>query len=194
MILDLRGKWNYRIDKEDIGIKNNWYKYEYSDGKINLPGSTAEAKIGEPLNMQPVMSKDSVKRLRERHSYIGVMWYTQTVFIPKEIENKEFYLYLERVMWESMIWIDDNFIGCFDSLSVPHKFRITEFVQAGAEHKITIRVDNREKYNIKEFSSAYTQETQSIWNGIIGEIYIDIKDKVNIGKINIKPNVKETGR
>lgn len=191
MILDLRGKWNYRIDKEDIGIKNNWYKYEYSDGKINLPGSTAEAKIGEPLNMQPVMSKDSVKRLRERHSYIGVMWYTQTVFIPKEMENKEFYLYLERVMWESMIWIDDNFIGCFDSLSVPHKFRITEFVQAGAEHKITIRVDNREKYNIKEFSSAYTQETQSIWNGIIGEIYIDIKDKVNIGKINIKPNVKE---
>lgn len=191
MRVNLKGKWNYKIDKKDIGIEKNWYKENARDGELIFPGTTSEAKIGDEIGIESKMVKDAVKRLREHYGYIGVMWYTKTITITENIENKDIYLYLERVMWDSMIWIDDNYIGGFDSLSVPHRFRVTDFIQAGKEHKITIRIDNREKYNIKEVSSAYTQETQSIWNGIVGELFLEVKENVNIEKIKIFTDIKE---
>ena len=37
----LSGKWNFQIDREDIGTKEQWFKKSLDD-QINLPGSMPE--------------------------------------------------------------------------------------------------------------------------------------------------------
>lgn len=191
MRINIEGFWNYKEDREDVGIKENWYEKLLVENLIKLPGTTAEANIGDPIEIEAKMSKEAVNRLREHYSYLGAMWYQKTIFIPYEAKDKEVYLYLERSMLETMVWIGDDFVGSFDSLSVPHKFRITDFVEPGKDHKVTIRIDNRDKYDIKDYSSAYTPQTQTLWNGVVGELAIDLKDKTNFEKVKIIPKISE---
>ncbi|MDO5516664.1 MAG: glycoside hydrolase family 2 TIM barrel-domain containing protein [Clostridium sp.] len=192
MKMSIKGSWSYKTDYDDLGLKEKWYKNLEHEGNIFLPGSTVEAGIGEKLNQSIELSKESVRRLRAKYSYIGPMWYSKEVFIPEEYEEKEIVLFLERIMMSSMVWVNNNFAGEFVSLSVPHKFNITEFIKYGHKNTITIRVDNRDYYNIKDHSSSYTEETQTIWNGIVGAISLEIKNKVNIEKINVTPDIKNS--
>jgi hypothetical protein len=38
-VIDLSGKWAYRIDPEDIGVDQNWYSLIFDDHLI-LPGTS----------------------------------------------------------------------------------------------------------------------------------------------------------
>ena len=42
----LSGKWNFQIDREDIGTKEQWFKKSLDD-QINLPGSMPEKLKGD---------------------------------------------------------------------------------------------------------------------------------------------------
>lgn len=189
MNISLEGLYHYKTDYDDLGLKEKWYNSLDYEGNIILPGSTVEDKIGTKLNESLELSKDSVQNLRAKYSYIGPMWYSKKVFIPNEYKGKEIILFLERVMMHSMVWINSNFAGQFASFSVPHKFNITKLIKCGCENTITIRVDNRDIYKIMNYSSSYTEETQTIWNGIVGEMSLQIKNKVNIEKINVFPRI-----
>lgn len=189
--ISLHGKWNYRTDKEDIGFKYKWFREKFESNEFMIPGTTYEHKIGEPITIEPKLCKESVNRLREHYSYLGAMWYQKTIKIEEGFGDKEVFLKLERTMFESRVWVDDNFIGTFDSLSTAHEFRLTEFITWGKEQLITIRIDNRDNYEILEYSSAYTPQTQTIWNGIIGEVDLIIKNKVVVHKVDVFPSIKE---
>ncbi len=40
-IISLNGDWNYRIERNDLGILEEWYKKALSsDGLVQLPGTT----------------------------------------------------------------------------------------------------------------------------------------------------------
>ena len=45
----LSGKWNFRIDREDTGVKEQWFKKSLDDS-INLPGSMPEKLKGDEAN------------------------------------------------------------------------------------------------------------------------------------------------
>ena len=44
----LSGKWNFQIDREDIGTKEQWFKKSLDD-QINLPGSMPEKLKGDEV-------------------------------------------------------------------------------------------------------------------------------------------------
>ena len=49
-IISLNGNWNYRFDKDNLGISEEWYKKTVSsDGLVQLPGTTDTREIG-PVN------------------------------------------------------------------------------------------------------------------------------------------------
>ena len=45
---NLSGKWNFQIDREDIGTKEQWFKKSLDD-QINLPGSMPEKLKGDEV-------------------------------------------------------------------------------------------------------------------------------------------------
>ncbi len=197
-IISLAGSWNVKLDSTDIGLENRWYQTSFSQ-QINLPGTTDEAGIGIPNKLTPKFSMPQVLYLTRKNSYIGVAWYSKVVDIPSGWKNKSVVLKLERVIWQSRLWIDGKEAGALqESLIAPHYYDLTSKLTPG-KHKLVIRIDNRKKYDISVptknspngLAHAYSEETQTIWNGIIGEISLEKRSGINISSIQTFPDVSQ---
>jgi hypothetical protein len=188
-VISINGEWNYQLDPEDKGISEKWYDTVISNTGFKLPGTTNENCVGEKLKMEPILSKETVNCLREHYKYTGAAWYQRQITIPEEWQNKRVVLFLERIIFQSRVWIDGKEVGLCDSLSVPHEFDITDYVQPAATHILTIRIDNRDVQNISIYPHAYTDATQTIWNGIVGRLELQATDKVYLDNVRIFPDV-----
>src|SRR5690606_29584756 len=150
--------------------------------EIILPGSTDQA--GKGYKTQEMTSL----RLTRMFEYKGPAWYEKEVFIPENWKGKEVELFLERVHWESQVWINNQYAGRRESLSTPHSYRIGAFLKPGAKNVIRVRVDNNRIYDI-EYSHAISAETQTNWNGVIGRMELRVFDKVSIEDVQVYPHI-----
>ena len=182
-VINLHGIWNYELDEEDKGISQEWHQRTLTSKGFVIPGTTASNQIGNPVQVEKTLSKEAVRCLREEYKYLGAAWYQTHFCIDKKYEKKRIVLFLERVMFESSVWIDNHYIGKQDSLSTPHTYDLTEYITHGLEQRLTIRIDNRDIQKIGPNPSAYTEETQTIWNGIVGRTEILIEDELSIENI-----------
>lgn len=133
------------------------------------------------------MDRDTVRSLRQRHSYIGSAWYEYEIHVPAEWAEQRFVIYLERIMFQSTLWVNGQLAGQQDSLSVAHEYDVSTFIQPGKVNRFTLRIDNRDVQNLGSHSSAYTEETQTIWNGIIGRMELHISEPFWINNIQVFP-------
>ncbi len=118
-------------------------------------------------------------------------WYSREIDIPANWKDRPVELKLERVIWHTSVWIDGNRVpGYNESLISPHYFDLTEHLSPG-KHRLTIRVDNRKQYDISvnDMAHAYTNETQIMWNGIIGEISLTAKNSLSIDNVQVYPDI-----
>mgnify|MGYP000995717103 FL=1 len=183
--LDLKGIWRYELDEEDQGIKQEWFNRTLSGDGFTVPGTTASNQLGHPVLLEEKLSKETVRCLRENYKYVGACWYQKKFCINKKQQGKRVQLFLERVMLESSVWIDGSYVGRQDSLSTPHCYDITKYITFGQEQVLSIRVDNRDIPKIGPYPSAYTDETQTIWNGMIGRTEIRIQDEFDIKNLAV---------
>jgi hypothetical protein len=192
--IDLSGPWRLRLDPGNTGIKNQWFN-EPLDDQVQLPGTLDTNQKGTPTAVEPELKIENLKHLTRKYEYTGPAWYQRQIHIPKDWEDQQVFLTLERIIWESTVWIDDQQIDSRDSLVTPHIYDFSEYASPG-EHTLTIRIDNSYKYNIGSHPNfdhpighAYTDETQTVWNGIIGEIALHAVDKVYIKDIQVYPDL-----
>ncbi|RZK55930.1 MAG: glycoside hydrolase family 2, partial [Pedobacter sp.] len=95
---------------------------------------------------------------------------------------------LERVIWKTECWIDGNYIGSAESLSAAHQFNLGN-LKAG-KHTIILKIDNTKQHDISfnDFAHAYTDGTQIIWNGVIGQIRLDGIDQHRFSHFQLYPD------
>lgn len=188
-ILDLSGLWHYALDPEDKGEAERWYECNglTAQGSVTLPGTLTLNGVGEVQEWSSEMNRESVRSLRQRHSYYGAAWYELEIEVPAEWSGKQLGVSLERVMFQSTLWVNGWLAGQQDSLSVPHGFDVTAYVVTGAVNRFAIRVDNRDIQNLGTYPSAYTEETQSIWNGIIGRMELQASEPFRLTDVQIYP-------
>src|SRR5690606_40236606 len=122
------------------------------------------------------------------YEYKGVAWYEKEVFIPENWKDKEIELFLERTHWLTELWVNGKHAGKRESLSTPHRYLITPLLKIGTNNKILLKVDNDRIYNI-EYAHAISEETQTNWNGIIGQIMLNAFDKVSIRDVQVYPDL-----
>jgi len=182
----LAGKWQIRLDPKDLGISQDWTDPQVSFAQsISLPGTTDQARLGTPCRAEPEISKAGLAGLTRKFSYIGPAWYRRTIDIPKEWDGKRITLFLERVIWESRLWLDGREIGQQNSLSTPHEFDLSS-IRPG-KHDLLLRIDNRQQFDIGR-SHAYIEDTQSIWNGVVGKIELRATPSVWIDQVHLNPD------
>lgn len=190
--IDLSGRWSVRLDSADVGVAESWYGQLY-ETPISLPGTTDMARLGSPSQLEPALTKPQMLHLTRAYSYIGPAWYAREVKIPEAWGDKEIYLHLERVLWDSQVWVDGESVdGHEESLATPHRYCLTPYLKAGGTHIITVRIDNRKRYDIsvKELAHAYTEDTQVKWNGMLGDIYLEARENVCIEEVQLYPDAK----
>lgn len=180
--MDLSGTWTVRLDSADVGEKESWYGHLYNT-PIILPGTTDMAGLGASCQLEPELKKTQLLHLTRAYSYIGPAWYSREIEVPVDWKNKQLILHLERVLWDSQVWIDGTQVnGHEESLTTPHCYNLTPYIKKSGKHILTIRIDNRKRYDIsvKELAHAYTEDTQVKWNGILGDMYIEALDNIYI--------------
>ena len=182
--ISLDGIWAFKADPLGMGLQSNGLQmFPSLTETITLPGSTDEA--GKGIRTQGLSSI----RLTRMFEYKGPAWYEKKVFIPEDWAGKEISLFLERVHWETKLWVNGAYVGRKESLSVPHIYTLGKFLKPGEVNTIRLRVNNDLIYNI-EYSHAISAETQTNWNGIIGKIELRATDKVYISDVQVYPDIK----
>lgn len=205
--IDLSGKWDLQLDTAASQEIPHWSNTQ----SIHLPGTLSEAKEGQPLTVQPGLPPPTVERLNlargllfnrpknysndntslmhlyQRFSYVGPAWYRRTVEIPSNWKDKDVELFLERVIWQTKVWVNGQWMGSQNSLVAPHRYEIGSALKPG-RNEIVIRVDNSRQAAIGN-PHAYTDESQTIWNGIIGRIELIARDKSGIDHLELRPDL-----
>ncbi|MHC4744058.1 MAG: sugar-binding domain-containing protein, partial [Planctomycetota bacterium] len=208
-VISLAGKWEFRLDPNNVGIENKWYSERLTD-KIKLPGSTAENGYGYEPSTETEWTGSIIDRswftdpafekyrkpgnvkvpfwLTPTKHYVGPAWYQRQIQVPQTFADKRIVLFLERCHWETRVWIDGEPAGVRDSLCTPHRHDLTDLLTPGS-HLLTIRVDNSMKYNVGQNAHSVSDHTQSNWNGITGKIELQATDKIYIEDIQIYPDI-----
>lgn len=189
--IDLSGNWGIALDSLDKGIKEQWYTKSFPD-KIQLPGTTDLAGMGVPCRLAPELEKPQLLHLTRKYAYIGAAWYSREITVPKEMANRPLNLYLERVMWKSRLWIDGKEVAMpQESLTTPHQFPIADGLSSG-KHILTLCIDNRKQHDISfnNLAHAYTNDTQIMWNGVLGKMELAVEPQVNIRHLAVYPDIK----
>lgn len=179
--IDLSGEWEVKLDSLSA-----------EGDKITLPGTLCDAGLGTPCALKPEMEKEIFLNLKRKFDYVGPAWYTREVFVPREWQDKDIFLSLERVIWNSQVWVNDTKVEGFnESLTTPHSFDLSKHLIAGQNNRITVRIDNRRQHDIsvRDLAHAYTNDTQTMWNGMLGKIALTAKDKVRIDEVKLTPDV-----
>lgn len=188
--ISLAGEWEIALDSTDVGVNEQWFNQSFGS-HITLPGTTDEAGMGTPCTLPPSIEKPQVLHLTRRNSYVGPAWYTKEVDIPDSWQRKHVELSMERVIWETRVWVDGNPVeGSVESLVSPHRYDLSGKLTPG-KHRITVRVDNSRRYYLNEYdmAHAYTNDTQIMWNGIIGDISLTAYDDIHIQTLQVFPDI-----
>jgi hypothetical protein len=143
--LPLAGDWRFQLDRADAGIGERWFERTLPE-KFTLPGSLPAAGIGNAPSLDtkwtggiqapkwfeepryaPYAKPDNFKFpfwLQPEKYYTGVAWFQRDIEISKDWEGKRVVLFLERVHWESRVWVDGRCVGTNNSLSTPHEYEL----------------------------------------------------------------------
>ena len=180
------------LDSLDVGIAQKWHTRNF-ESTIQLPGTLDDAGYGTANTLLPSLDKPQVLHLTRKHRYVGPTWYVREVEIPAAWEGKGIELELERVIWQTRVWVDGREVqGSEESLVSPHRYDLTEWLTPG-KHQIAIRVDNRKRYDITtgDMAHAYTDHTQIMWNGILGNITLRAHGELDWQHVQIYPQLAD---
>lgn len=209
--IDLSGQWQFQTDPSDQGIAEKWFAQDLSD-TIQLPGSMAERGKGDDISLDTKWTgnmwndslwykSEEMEKYRQPGNikvsfwlspekvYYGPAWYRKKVSIPQSWENRPVSLHLERAHWETTLWIDDQKVGMKNTLGTPHNYDLGGYLTPG-EHTLTLRIDNRIKdINPGLDAHSVSDNTQTNWNGIVGDIKLTASSPVTIISAQLYPDL-----
>lgn len=203
--ISLSGIWDFSIGDS----------LHYND-QVILPGSMLTNGKGTPVSIHtqwtgslydssfyfnPYMEKyRREERIKfpffltpERH-YVGSAWYRRSVYVPESWKGHRIELFLERPHIETTVYVNGVEVGHQMSLSVPHRYDITEYLYSGRRNSIAICVYNGiENVGVGQDSHSVTDQTQGNWNGIVGRMELMPRSKdTNIRHVRIVPHLESS--
>jgi Glycosyl hydrolases family 2, sugar binding domain/Glycosyl hydrolases family 2/Glycosyl hydrolases family 2, TIM barrel domain len=181
--IDLSGSWRFALDSAKVGISEKWYNRILPDS-VKLPGTLDENKKGIPNT-----NRKETMRLSRELMFAGMAWYQKTILIPENWLGQDIWLILERTK-PTQVWVDADLIGKSNDILTPQNYNLTNHISSG-KHTLTILVnnDNGSVPGGVTGSHAWTEHTQSNWNGIIGKFCLEEYNPVHIEKVQIYPDI-----
>lgn len=178
--IDLSGTWQFALDRQSL-VHPDYILTE----TVQLPGTTDTNKKGDFI-----AKSEETTHLTRPWSYKGRAWYKRTVNIPADWKDHSVYLFLERTK-PSEVYVDAKYAGSSNDISTPQVFDLSQWLTPG-EHTLAIMVDNGSGVPEQLYASshAYTEDTQTNWNGIIGEIKL-LNGLSLAPQVEIHPNFKD---
>ena len=193
MYLNLAGNWAVRIDDGK----------EYS---VALPGTLDESKVGhEDDTLVTDQGRGTKKaegpiftRLTRKYSYTGAARYRKNledfsgsfgdINVGKVLASERVFIKVERSRALFLEIDGEKVAPVCGTLSTPYIFDVTGKIRS--DSKVEFICDNSYPDMPKPgiiYSSAATDETQTNWNGLIGEISLFTKEKAFVYDLRVYP-------
>lgn len=211
-VIDLAGLWEFQIDREDVGRKEEWYGSQKKlDDTMRLPASMPEQLKGDDISIDtkwvgslydssyfynPYMKKYRQKGnmklqffLTPDKHFVGVAWYKKKVEMASIDKGSRYVVYLERPHIETTLWVNGEEVGMRNSLSVAHEYDVTDYIRQGA-NTLALRIDNRvETVGVGIDSHSVTDQTQGDWNGVVGRMELRELPATHLTDVQVFPDV-----
>ena len=199
-VINLSGKWTIKQTSSDNVTEITLPGSMLTNGIGNIPdthtkwtGSLYDMSYYYAPRYAKYRESGNIKFpffLTPDKEYVGVAEYSRKVDIPVDWSGTDITLFLERPHIETSVYVNSHFVGRDSSLTTPHRFNITPFVNPGTLNDIKIVVYNGiENVCVGQDSHSVTDQTQGNWNGIVGKIELQSRPKTHISHLNIFPQL-----
>ena len=136
-------------------------------------------------------------RLTRAYTYEGVAVYAKILPLSEEFKGRRIFLEAERTRKLSLrINGQEIEAYCQGTVSTPYTYEITKELSESKEEQARIELlcDNSYQgwpHDAIVYSSAATDETQTNWNGILGDLRLRIENEIFISSIRVYPQGTE---
>ncbi len=163
--ISLAGEWNVELGKSGSAFAKSKRASQGEMKRAILPGTIDTNHLG--FAPKDTMETTHLTRL---YAYKGAARYSRTINIPKDWKKKPVELFLERTR-PTWVYVDGELVDSCNFISTPQRYLLPKKVKPG-KHLLEIVVDNGRGVPDQVYGSshAYTEDTQTNWNGIIGRI------------------------
>ena len=170
--ISLAGEWNVELGKSGSAFAKSKHASQGEVKRAILPGTIDTNHLG--FAPKDTMETTHLTRL---YAYKGAARYSKTINIPKDWKKKPVELFLERTR-PTWVYVDGELVDSCNFISTPQRYLLPKKVTPG-KHLLEIVVDNGKGVPDQVYGSshAYTEDTQTNWNGIIGEIRLEVKSE-----------------
>ena len=141
--ISLDGEWNFAIDPENVGLKQQWHQANKDlpdNTTLTVPGCWEAQGIGgagKSIQTTPEVIPEML-----RGCYVGAAWYKKKVRIPERWENKQVWLKIGGVNAQGWFFVNGQYLGLIHSYCGTYKFNITDCVTAGEDATVAVYVRN----------------------------------------------------
>ena len=182
--ISLAGEWNVELGKSGSAFAKSKHASQGEAKRAILPGTIDTNHLG--FAPKDTMETTHLTRL---YAYKGAARYSRTINIPKDWKKKPVELFLERTR-PTWVYVDGELVDSCNFISTPQRYLLPKKVKPG-KHLLEIVVDNGKGVPDQVYGSshAYTEDTQTNWNGIIGEIRLEVKsEERRVKNSNVLPD------
>lgn len=167
--ISLAGEWNVELGKSGSAFAKGKRASQGEVKRAILPGTIDTNRLG--FAPKDTMETTHLTRL---YVYKGAVRYSRTINIPKDWKKKPVELFLERTR-PTWVYVDGELVDSCNFISTPQRYLLPKKVKPG-KHLLEIVVDNGRGVPEQVYGSshAYTEDTQTNWNGIIGRIELQL--------------------
>ena len=207
MTIDLGGRWGFRMDEGRRGLMEKWYEQDFTD-RIPIPGTMEEAGYGF------IPEEVNVKDLNHTRFYRGWAWYQTDFTLTAGEASRHVALIMDRIQWDSRVWVDAHPFGAVTSLAAPHEYDLTGLTPG--RHRLVVLVDNSNMKGGAADDEPVGQDALGrdlslhlrsaggekrlacgihldhyAWNGIVGSVRLEIRPRVRIDRTEIYPDIEK---
>ena len=170
--ISLAGEWQVELGESKSAFAKGKRVVTDAAKRAILPGTIDTNHLG--FAPKDTMETTHLTRL---YAYKGAASYSRTINIPKDWKKKPVELFLERTR-PTWVYVDGELVDSCNFISTPQRYLLPKKVKPG-KHFLEIVVDNGKGVPEQVYGSshAYTEDTQTNWNGIIGEIRLEVKSE-----------------
>ena len=167
--ISLAGEWQVELGEGKSAFAKGKRVTTDAAKRAILPGTIDTNHLG--FAPKDTMETTHLTRL---YAYKGAARYSREINIPKDWKKKPVELFLERTR-PTWVYVDGDLVDSCNFISTPQRYLLPKKVKPG-KHLLEIVVDNGRGVPDQVYGSshAYTEDTQTNWNGIIGRIELQL--------------------